>query len=149
MAGLTEGPGLGKAHAVDFFGSCVDKARPAHCWEGRQAGRQCGACLVTHTHLAAPRYCAAASTLRMLGRGPGPCQRHLEAPAGLPTDLKPAGKLKVLWVPRTGQVARPPEAGMPSPERSTEPALSLHPPRLTLGNRDDRVHGLMAHLCPA
>lgn len=44
------------------------------------------------------------------------------------TDLKPAGKPKVLWVPRTGQVAWLLEAGRPSLGRSLEPALSLHPP---------------------
>ena len=90
---------------------------------GRQAGRQAVSDLLGDSY---PPGCSeilcSCFHYEDEGRGSEPCPRYPESPAGLPTDLKPAGKPNVLWVPRTGQVAWPPVTSMPSPERSLEPA---------------------------
>lgn len=110
MAGQAEERGIRKTRAMNIFAGCVDKAEPAHWRDGQQAGIQGVACLVTHS-----AWPCSASTVSMLGRGPRPCQSHPESLDGPPADLKPAGTLKALRVPTTGQAVWPPEARTQSP----------------------------------
>ena len=49
MAGRAEGRDIRKTRATNIFGGCVDKAEPAYWRDGRQAGVQGVAGLVTHS----------------------------------------------------------------------------------------------------